>query len=296
MKKGLFSRWSGSVRKRAMALDHAVSAAFSSRCGLNTQPRPTELIVSLTTIPERIGNVHLGIDCLLRQSLRPDRVILWLNECADPGRPAVNKNTLPRSLTKLTKRGLTIEWCKNIGPYCKLIPALKAFPQALIATADDDVYYPRHWLAGLYQAHLRQPQYIHCHRAHLMTFDDAGRPLPYNRWDIDAPGFGGPSPDLFPTGVGGVLYAPARLHPDVLNEELFLELCPKSDDIWFKAMAVLNGVQCRKVARDSPPLYNVRVRNNRRLMEGNVDGGGNDRQLRRVAEHYPAFAGFLTRR
>ena len=117
MRKGFFSRWSGSVRKRAMALDHAVSAAFSSRCGLNTQPRPTELIVSLTTIPERIGNVHLGIDCLLCQSLRPDRVILWLNECADPGRPAVNKNTLPRSLTTTyTTRGTGLPACTK--PTC----------------------------------------------------------------------------------------------------------------------------------------------------------------------------------
>jgi len=67
-----------------MALIHGVSAAFSARYGVNTDRRPAELIVSLTTIPERIGKVHLGIDCLLRQSVRPDRVILWLNECAEP--------------------------------------------------------------------------------------------------------------------------------------------------------------------------------------------------------------------
>ena len=57
-----------------------------------------------------------------------------------------------------------------------------------------------------------------------------------------------------------------------------------------------DGVQCRKVAKHSPRLFNIRARNDRRLMEGNVSGEGNDLQLRRVAEHYPAFMDFLTRR
>jgi len=295
MNTGLLGKFSRSARKRALACAHAVSAAFSSQCGLNAEPRPAELIVSMTTIPERIGKVHLGIDCLLRQSLRPDRVILWLNECDQPGRPVVRGNSLPQSLIKLIPRGLTVAWCKNIGPYCKLIPTLKAHPLALIVTADDDVYYPRHWLGSLYDAYRRQPQYIHCHHAHLMRFDDAGRLLPYRQWVHHAPGFLEPSPYLLPMGVGGVLYAPGHLHPDVTDEELFLKLCPKADDIWFKAMSILNGIQCRKVAKDSPWLHNIRFRNARNLGSYNVCGDGNDLQLRAVAQHYPAFRDFLAR-
>ena len=293
MKSGFATRLRGSIYKRASIADHAISAVFCTSNGLNKTPRARELIVSLTTIPERVAKIHLTIDCLLRQSVKPDRLILWLNECDVAGRPVVNPNTLPDSLRRLEKRGLSIEWCENIGPYCKLIPALKKYPNALIATADDDVLYPGDWLKKLYEAFLREPRYIHCHRAHKMRFDDAGELLPYKQWDYFAPDFAGPSPLLFPTGVGGVLYASELLHSDTTNESIFLKLCPKADDVWLKAMSAMQGVSCKKVSADSMPLYSIRIRNDRRLMNDNVSCEGNDSQIRNVMEHYKGFAEFL---
>jgi hypothetical protein len=285
-----------SIRKRGMMWRHAALARCSCAHGLNRQSRPQELIISLTTIPERLAYVHLVIDSLLRQTVKPDRLVLWLKDLREPGRPVVSPGTVPASLTRLMRRGLTIQWCRDIGCYCKLIPALRAYPQALIATADDDVFYHPTWLQQLYEAHLRQPEYVHCHRAHRITFDADGRVRPYTRWDELAPGFQGPSMHLLATGVGGVLYHARLLHPDITCEARFLQLCPKSDDLWYKAMQVLNGVQCRKVAPYSPPLYALRIPNNRRLLDHNVIGGGNDVQLRNIAAHYPRFAEFLNGR
>lgn len=269
---------------------HRFYAALSCRRGVTDVKREQELIVSLTTIPERIATVHLCLESLLRQSLKPDRIILWLSESQDPDRPQISAGQLPDALNKLVKRGLEIRWCEDIRSFRKIIPTLRAFPDALIVTADDDIFYPRNWLQKLYEAYLREPQYIHCHRAHMIKYDASGVALPYQQWDFLVPVFQGPSLDLFPTGCGGVLYAPGHLHREVLHENVFLELCPKADDVWLKAMSLLNNVQCKKVARHTFPLREIRIPNNRTLCSENVEQNGNDVQLHDVGEKYKVFA------
>jgi hypothetical protein len=43
------------------------------------------------------------------------------------------------------------------------------------------------------------------------------------------------------TGVGGVLYPPHSLKKEMMDVELFTELAPTTDDIWFWAAGVANG-------------------------------------------------------
>jgi hypothetical protein len=70
--------------------------------------------------------------------------------------------------------------------------------------------------------------------------------LPYGKWEWEV------QDDVisslnFATGVGGVLY-PANCFPsEVFNENVFLDICKFADDIWFKAMSLLNGVYSQKV-------------------------------------------------
>jgi hypothetical protein len=47
----------------------------------------------------------------------------------------------------------------------------------------------------------------------------------YERWKRNISG-AVEGPDIFATGVGGVLYPPQSLHLDVLREDLFMALCP----------------------------------------------------------------------
>jgi hypothetical protein len=268
---------------------HRASIAWSSQMGVTTVKRNPELIVSLTTIPERIGTVALCLDSLLRQSLKPDRLILWLSESNEPGRPLISQASLPADLCQLIQRGLEIRWCKDIQSFRKIVPTLHAHPTALIVTADDDIFYPRHWLKALYDAYQAEPQYVHCHRAHLMQHDAAGTALPYNQWEMMADGYQGPSYDLFPTSGGGILYAPGHLHLEVLNERAFLSLCPKADDVWLNAMSLLARVQFKKVTLFSYRPIEINISNNRTLGVFNVDHNGNDSQISAVAEKYGVF-------
>lgn len=292
-KHALPTAFAGRVRQalvtRAYEGFNELRAALHPRSGVTNARREQELIVSLTTIPERIGKVHLCIETLLRQSVRPDRVILWLSESTDAGRPRVTEDALPARLRRLQERGLEIRWCRDIRSYRKIIPALRAFPGALIVTSDDDVYYPRHWLEQLYGAFVKEPHLVHCHRAHLIKYDAAGCALPYLQWDITAPSLVGPSTDLFPTGVGGVLYAPGHLHPEVMNEEVFAKICPTADDVWLKAMTLRNGVACKKVKAGAVAYVEIRIPHNRVLSHYNVNANGNDVQIAQVADRYGVF-------
>ena len=48
--------------------------------GITKKKRGREVILSLTTIPDRITKTWITIESLLRQSCKPDQIILWLAE------------------------------------------------------------------------------------------------------------------------------------------------------------------------------------------------------------------------
>ena len=103
-----------------------------------------ELIVSLTSYAARFGTLGLTLRCLLTQSVKPDRVILWL--------APEDIVRLPMPIRALTRHGLDIRETRDLRSYTKIIPALRAFPDAIIVTADDDLFYERHWLLALVRA------------------------------------------------------------------------------------------------------------------------------------------------
>ncbi len=248
------------------------------------------LIVSLTSYPLRIDSVHHALESLLRQTLQPDTLILWLAEEEFPGR----ENDLPPSLLSLRDKGLSLGWTHNTRSYKKLVPALREYPESCIVTADDDILYPPEWLEILYADYLAQDRtpMVYAHRAHRMAVDDAGNVYAYRFWLHALHNTPGKSFFNFATGGGGILYPPGVLHPDVCDEGLFMKLAPRADDIWFWAMAVLAGtftrvVENRIAATQATPMSEEAAED--RLWEYNRQGG-NDTQLRAVLQHYPDIA------
>ena len=203
---------------------------------LNTMPRKEQVIVTLTTFPGRIHIVDKTIRTILNQkTVKPDAVELWLATEQFPN----GEKDLPAALLQLKAFGLQICWCNDTRSYKKLIPALKKHPQAILVTADDDVYYRRNWLEKLYTPYLEDPTHVYCHRATMFLVKD-GRfdAISGGRKYYDQPAYLNKL-----VGIGGVLYGPGMLHADVTSESLFMELAPTNDDIWFWFMAVLNDVR-----------------------------------------------------
>jgi hypothetical protein len=167
----------------------------------------------------------------------------------------VREETIPSALRELVGGRFSLCWTRNIGPYRKLLPAMKMFG-GVIVTADDDTLYPPTWLEGLLSLHGRYPHAVCCYRAHRMLVTDKGELASYWRWpscEQDKPAL-----DCFPTGKDGVLYPPGSLHGDVFDVETLLSLAPASDDIWFKIMALRRGTRAIGMrGHDSLPVVSL---------------------------------------
>lgn len=256
------------------------------KIGISGHRGNPHLVVSLTSYPKRMYDIHLCLYSLLTQELKPDKVVLWLGREQFPR----GKEDVPKKVRNLEQWGLEIRWCEDIRSYKKLIPSLCEWPQSCIVTADDDIFYPPNWLRKLWETYKRTGQKIIAHRCHRISIQN-GVLQPYEVWKKSISGFN-PSYLNFFTGAGGVLYAPSSLHKSILDSIKFKTLCPCADDIWFWAMAVLNGT---KIAITDNPILNLTYINPEREANANEDGtlfasngrGGNDEQIKNVLNAFP---------
>jgi hypothetical protein len=252
--------------------------------GVTSQEREPRLIVSLTSFPVRINTVHLTISTLLTQDLKPNRVVLWLAESQFPGK----EHGLPKNLLDLKKYGLSIDWCEDLKPYKKLIPSLQRYPEDIIFTTDDDVYYPPNMLKRLYESYLSDKKSIHCIRGRHIKIDENREIMPYKDWQLVTK-YATASYLNISTGVGGVLYPPQALHKDALNKDLFQQLAPINDDLWFWAMAVLNNTKTVILSNDQAYPDYISGTQGSGLWEMYNQHGEIDEQLANILSCYPAI-------
>lgn len=270
-------------RVDALTVQYQYSALNCEKQGVSGG-RVRPLIVSLTSFGQRIHDVFLTVESLFQQSLKADKVVLWLS--ADE----FNEENLPAVLKKQRERGLEIHFVvEDLGPYTKFYYALERYPDALLVTVDDDILYPLDLLDQLYSAHLREPNKIHCGRAHRIAVDQNGTLLPYKQWWRHS-NESESSLLVMPTGVGGVLYFPGCFDPEVTNKSAFKRLAPRADDVWLKAMSLKRGTECSVIAQRgewmlrNPIIFGSQDVSLKRRNKGAALG--NDQQIAAVFNEY----------
>jgi hypothetical protein len=232
-------------------------------------------VVSLTTFEPRFEAVFYTIESIGRGQLKPSRLVLWV---AHP----LAAQELPATLARLVKRGLEVRAADDTGPHKKYFPLVMSeeSPTRALVTADDDVLYPRDWLAGLVQSAAEFPDAIHCYRGHVMAFAADGRPAPYKSWPACRSNV--PSHLNFSTGVSGVLF-PVKMQLALRKAaDGFLACCPRADDIWLKATAWRTGVPVRQVRPFGRTFFEIPGTRKHGLAKSNVEGGSNDQQILRT--------------
>ncbi len=208
--------------------------------GVTQEKRSPEIIIAMTSYGERVNTIPLVLERLLNQTVRPDRIVLYLSEVNFPQK----EESLPQRLLDMQMVGLEIHWCQDdIKSYKKLIPALREYPEDIIITVDDDIYYDLDLIERLYDSYRRFPRAISALRAHRMKFDESGKILPYADWDkcVSGPLYT-PLYGMFATTGAGTLFPPHIFTGEVFCEEKFMSACVNADDIWVRVMSVISQV------------------------------------------------------
>lgn len=297
LEKRIEARFAKERARGPLALNKEKAAceiSLSSQPGVAGPGQGKGVVVSITSYPGRIYDLQYTLHSLLSQTFRPERVVLWLGAEKFPRR----EQDVPAPVLDLRKRGLEIRFTHDAGPFTKLLPALREFPDNPIVTADDDIYYPPDWLQGLVLAWLSSPSSIWAARVRAIRRGPDGVPTPFgskaNQTNREDPSF-----LLLPEGVAGILYPPRSLDPRVFQEETFQCVTPKNDDFWFWAMAVLHGTKIGGTG--SGPERNMCVNPAREaglngdatLWSQNGRGGGNGMQFAALLSEYPELLGLL---
>ena len=262
---------------------HLIHFVFPNK-GVTHIKRTPKLVVSLTSHPGRINVVDRTIDSILRQSLKPDYVILWLAESQFPQR----ERSLPRSLKKYIKHGLLIKWCEDIRSYKKLIPALKMFPNDIVVTADDDLVFEENWLEALYVSYIKYPDCIHGHHAYFYQFDDE-----YNLKKISINNVCGQLQGTIILGSGaGILFPPQSLYNNCVTDE-YMSLAPSNDDMWWWAMAKLNQTPMLLIENKCDNIICIEGTQKDGLWKSVNSLDEVTKQFKNIINHYPALQAML---
>ena len=256
-----------------------------------------QITVSLTTFPGRIGIVSGPVMDMLKQTVRADRIVLWLSEEQFPGR----EKDLPVDLLNISRtyESFIIAWVpEDLKPHKKYYYAMQKYPNDIIITVDDDLHYSEFLIERLLRSYYTYPYCVSASRVHLMqkAGDDHNEDIAhYKDWPKEYTDIvGTPSMQLFPTCGAGTLFPPHALGDSAFNRELIMEHCLNADDVWLKVQMVLAGTEV-VLADVRQEIRCIENSQNEKLWQNNVTGGGNDEQLEAVLNALHCREMFLER-
>ena len=242
------------------------------------------LIVSLTSFPARINNVWQVVECMLRQTYQPDKIILWLSKEQFP-----TEESIPQSLRDREGAVFEIRMVDgDIRSHKKYYYVSKEYPDALIFLIDDDIYYPTDILEKTVKTGEANPDAVICNYGYHIGYNDDGSLKPYNRW-----------PRIFRCGIdnhiffgsgGGTLFKPKQLYKNLTNINLARELTPIADDIWLNAMVRLAKRNVHLL--DNGLILPVTIKNDVKLATQNKGLDMNDVQINKLNDYYKKKVGF----
>lgn len=196
---------------------------------LSRKSNEEDLIVSLTSYGVRVSDtLPYTLYSLLQQTKMPNRIVVWLDNVN------WNDDNLPEPLKKCKELGVEYYYVEDIRSYKKLIPALKMFPDNVIITVDDDLYYNSQIVEWLWDAYEKSDKRTVLGTWAYCAKEENGNYLPYSQWKDNTDNTKKPEYSLI--GCGGILYPPKVFDDEIVKKELFMELAPTADDLWFWIM------------------------------------------------------------
>lgn len=262
-------------------MDTVKSVVQNGRIGVFDHKRQEKIIVSLTSYPKRISTTATALERIFAQTLKPDKIVLWLSKENFP----LQEAEIPLELLQLRERGLEIEWCDgDIKSYKKLIPALQKYSKDIVITVDDDLVYELDMIEKLYHSYQKYPKAISTMRTHKIVLEENGEVALYSNWVKDCSEYIlEPRLELFATTGAGTLFPPSILDARGMDAETFMKIAPTADDMWVKGISLLSRTPI-VLARENKPLRYIDGTQEETLWGTNMTQ--NDIQLENIVEKY----------
>ena len=121
------------------------------------------IYVSLSVIPERINNLSVSIESLLKQSNKPDKIFINIPYKYERFEEIIEENQIPKFNSKIVE----ITRCQDCGPGTKLLGSLdKMKRNSLLILADDDHIYENYMIEKFFYFYSKAPDnaysfYVH---------------------------------------------------------------------------------------------------------------------------------------
>jgi hypothetical protein len=226
-------RWVEDSKSFSLLIEKIYSTTYFLKFeGINNR---SDFVLSLTTTQERFNRTWVTLESLLRQNLKANKIILWLDFDID-------KNKLRKIQKSQLKRGVEFRKVEDIGPHTKYYYAFQEYKNFKIITVDDDVIYPPTLTKDLINLNKKHADSICCTNAMIIE-RKMGHLTSYNSWSIlrnwkseDK------RMDLIPLGVQGVIYNPMFFSNKTYDEHEIRSKCFKADDIWLRMQSISNNI------------------------------------------------------
>ncbi len=234
--------------------------------------RAVPLIVTLTTIPDRLKGIRATLNSLILQTERPDAIVLWLPKVCRRGGPYKLPSNLQQTEAIKVLRSST-DW----GPATKLLPSLRHFAGQPVRflVVDDDNIYPPNFVETFLRWSEHYPKAALGYRGHLVNH-------PVN-WSTMGTLYGthrqAPALVDIVTGTWGILIPGGLLGEEVFDYESYPPEAFYVDDIWFNGHLAKAGVERILIPASHPPVSTAGAYQRALGVEHNADGRHNETLL-----------------
>ena len=197
-------------------------------------------IVSMTTIPSRLHMLEVNLESLLNQSYQFDKLVINIDD-------NISKEDLEKyEKLKAISSKIELNQCESKWRSCnKLLPTLQRYPNDVIITVDDDVYYQDKCIEELVKHYelLPTPQkIIIAHEINPIFIKQQENYVGYyNTWDYK----------FKQVEYGKYLSNCCLFPPHVFDgtmlfdyEKMMKYTNGLHDELWFWLCSTLNGIQC----------------------------------------------------
>lgn len=237
-----------------------------------------KVIVSFTSFPGRIDKVWIVVKCLLRQTVRPDKIVLWLSK--EQFKDVPMPGNLREQMNDIFEIRMVNNDYRSHKKYCY---AFKEFRDDIVILIDDDIFYPSTMIEDLLDAMKEHSGTVICRYGSEMGYNADGKLLPFNKWWNEKMASSDSNNFFLGTG-GGSLFLPKLLVNTVADTELATRLTPFADDIWINAMIRMSSLPTYKIKCGL--LLQVTDQQKIALKKQNAYEGQNDIQFSKIIEYF----------